>query len=121
MDGDVLTYRFGRAGDPELELPQTILEVGYEPWPGVGRTYYESARFQNEGYTYEVWLAADRLELDAPREGGVRVMQGESVVAEVPCIPDSWEGDLYAIYEAREANGQCWDYGTHDWTRCSQD
>ena len=60
----------------------------------------------------------DRLDLDAPREGGVRVLRGAEELADIRCVPDSWEGDLYGLFGAREAAGECWDHAAQSWGMC---
>jgi hypothetical protein len=120
LQGDVATYRFRpAAGVPDLLLAQPVGEVEMWPWPGVGRWLSEAAGFANDGFAYRVSHAVDRLSENPEVTGAVQVLRGDAVLAELPCDPGSVTvADLYPLYEAKEAAGQCWSREAQDWTRC---
>jgi len=120
LQGDVATYRFGpAAGAADLLLAQPVGQVDMRPWPGVGRWLSEAAVFTNDGYAYRVSYAVDRLSDKPEVTGAVEVLRGDAPLAELPCDPGSVSvADLYPLFEAKEAAGQCWSRETQDWTGC---
>lgn len=97
FDGNEASYSFGPAGGPpELSLRMFRSEgVTYYPWQGVGREIAEGLDFQNGFYTYATYGGFDRLtaagETVVSHFGGVRVYQGEQVIATLTCIPKTVE------------------------------
>lgn len=80
-------YRFGPSGHPELELVEQYGPLDYEPWPGVGRSVWESVTFYNGSYSYTAYITFDRMDGSAWPEGGVTVRKGGSEVAHLECRP----------------------------------
>ena len=120
LKDEVLTYRFGRPGQPEIELTEPVAAGTYRPWNGIGRSITEAVTFTNRDYSYDVWWSLDRLEEDRPVTGGVTIFQGEKYLAQVECAPGT-VGDSFEpiLTDAMRANGQCWDYASHSWqTTC---
>lgn len=117
-------YRFGVEGQqPELELTEPVATLDYEPWPGVSSTIWESVRFNNAGYQYEVYGAVERIypedendEITTRVKGGVHVTRGDQVVAELSCDPETlgflWDEGLGA---AKRNLGYSWNYQSHEW------
>ncbi len=114
-----LTYSFGPRGAPELALTTPIAQAAYQPWPGVGSAIWDAVTFTNNGTGYEVWTSIDRNDPNATWQGGVNVLKGEALQAQLTCAPGSVSGDLTAIFAAKEAAGQCWSFDTLRWqTAC---
>lgn len=120
LQGDVATYRFGPAtGTADLLLAQPVAQVDMWPWSGVGRWLSEAAVFANGGYAYRVSYAVDRLSESREVTGAVHVLRGDAQLAELSCDPGSVTvADLYPLFEAKEAAGQCWSGEAQDWTGC---
>jgi hypothetical protein len=117
LDGDELVYSFGRAGSPELVLYEPLSEGTYTPWQGIGRSINEEVAFRNEGYSYIVSWALDRLEDNHPVYGGVTILKDEKYVTRLECeagsVGPSFEPSLtYAMGEI----GLCWDRDAFGWT-----
>ena len=122
LTADTLRYTFGKA-EPELSITANLAEVPYTPWPGIGRTIWDSVLFENEGINYEVWNSIDKMmdEDDPPAvwQGGVIVTRGDETLSNLACTtpPDPPSIDL--LYEAKETIGQCWDFDAKVWTGCN--
>lgn len=116
LEGQSVTYRFGPDGRPEMELTTPLRQTAYQPWPGVGRAIWEAVSFTNRGTTYEVWTSFDRLDPEARPEGGVNVMNGDALAAQLDCRPGSMTAGLDRLYGAKEAIGQCWNRERQAWT-----
>lgn len=114
QQGEALTYSFGPRGKPELVLAEPLRSVDYTPWPGVGSTIWQSVRFENLGYGYEVWAATDRS--GGGLEGGVNVMQNERLLAQQNCDRGTISGPLDILYSLKESVGLCWDHAAHRWS-----
>lgn len=115
----MLTYSYGREGKPELFLNEPLETIAYTPWPGIGRAIWDSVTFQNEGVTYEVWSSFDRMDENAVVEGGVNVMEGDTMLATFTCDKGSVERGLDTISELKADIGQCWDYDSRSWGLCN--
>ena len=114
---DTLTYAFGRVGRPELTLSQPLETAAYTPWPGIGRAIWDSLAFSNDGVTYEVWTSVERMDEAAQLEGGVNVIEGETLLARLTCDRGTPSQSLDVIYELKSEIGQCWDFDAKAWTR----
>jgi hypothetical protein len=101
LDGDLLTYRYGRPGRPEIEItggPATGNPSYHREL--FARGEHQTLRFRAAGHSYLVhslWVAptgggAEHL------EAGVIVMRGDAVVRELRCRAD---GDMreYPIFQ----------------------
>ncbi|MBL9047593.1 MAG: hypothetical protein JNK34_09845 [Tabrizicola sp.] len=117
---DIITYSFGPPGQPEMQITEAMDSVAFTPWPGVSSAIWETVLFTNDGYGYEVWTSQERnAEEDAPLEGGVRVLQGEELVAELTCDPGTPSNSLEMIWDLKESVGLCWEFGSQSWkTTC---
>ena len=110
-----LIYSFGPEGKPDLTIAEPLETVDYTPWPGIGGDIWETVTFSNAGVSYEVWTSVSRdPEATTGRQGGVRVTEGETTLAELKCNPDS-AGFLDSIYDAKTAVGQCWNFEAKRW------
>lgn len=119
LNGPIATYSFGPKGRPELILSSPIATLDYTPWSGIGRSIWESVTFQNDGISYEVWAGVDRMAENAVYEGGVNVLKGDAVLAQLSCNAGSQVTDLDPVYQAKLAVGQCWNLETYQWdTSC---
>lgn len=117
---DSITYSFGPPGQPEMLITEAMDSVVFTPWPGVSSSIWETVLFTNEGYGYEVWTAIERNgDENAPLEGGVRVLQGEDLVAELSCDSGTPSNSLDVLWDLKEAIGMCWEFGSQSWkTTC---
>lgn len=111
-----LVYSYGRAGKPELTIAEPLETANYTPWPGIGRAIWDTVTFQNDGVTYEVWTSVDKMDENAILEGGINVLQGDSLVASLTCDPGTASNSLDAIYGLKEGIGQCWDFDRRSWS-----
>lgn len=119
IDGETIRYDFGKTGQaPELRLSEPVAKVAHQPWPGVGRAIWEATTFSNAGYAYEVWMSVDRLIEDAPQEAGVTVTKGDKTLAELRCDAGSVDAGFWAVDDAKEAQGICWNMHSFAWEGC---
>lgn len=121
VDGDTATYAFGPTGEaPDLALRTPIAALDYQPWPGVGRTIFESVTFYNHDYSYTVISGVDRMSADDSRFSEVIVKQNEAEVAVLICDPDSVRWTYSPeLADAKAALNLCWS-GSPDtgWIAC---
>jgi hypothetical protein len=115
----LLTYQFGRKGKPELIISEPLETVAYTPWLGIGRAIWDSVAFENEGVTYEVWSSFDKMDENAVLEGGVNVMEGDTLLATLTCDKGSVGAALDAISDLKGGIGQCWDFDSRAWGMCN--
>lgn len=117
---NALTYSFGPKGIPDLTLTEPLETADFTPWPGIGRTMWDSLAFHNEGITYEVWAALDKqVDETAPEpqvQGGVTVMKGDRTLASLTCNEGSVRSFLDTVSVLKTAIGQCWSFDSHSWT-----
>jgi len=116
-----ISYAYGAPGrTPELYLSRSIAAIDHRPWPGIGRSIWESTVFYNNGYAYEVFTSIDRMAENQPPIGGVLLYKGRQQVARVDCDAGSAEIGLWAVSDAKDALGLCWDQGAQIWNNCTQ-
>ena len=118
LQGEVMLYRFGPRGQAaELLLARHVIGVGMVPWNGIGRYLWEEVTVYNGTFDYTVHYSIDRLAQGAPVvTGGVTVTEGDRTLADLSCDAGSVSiSDLYPVFEAKEAGGQCWDTGAFEW------
>jgi hypothetical protein len=116
----MLTYRFGPEGRPELTLTEPLETADFTPWPGIGRYYWQTLAFRNDGYTYEIWTSVERgPDATTGIEAAVTVLQGETEVARLDCNPGTAATTLDSISTLKDAIGQCWAYETRTWGPCN--
>ncbi len=119
-------YSFGPDAVPELEITRPVGDVHLTPWPGIGRTIWEEVVFLNEGHSYTVYGSIDRApppsedsDIVVTVAGGVVVSKEGAELAHLHCDDGSvdfpWSNELY---DAKEAAGQCYDPGSHEWRTC---
>jgi hypothetical protein len=111
------TYAFGPAGRPDLSLSEPMAAGTVAPWPGVGSAIWSSVSFRNGAYTYEVWASVDRNPDDANPQGGVNVLQGESMIAQRTCLPGTVTAPAFMLEDAMAAAGYCWNLDARVWGR----
>lgn len=122
-DDQVATYSYGPIGDPaELSLSETIENVDFEPWSGVGKAIHERITFYNDDFSYEVGGGFDRpfseeeMLLNIRRFGWVDVAENGESVNRLECIPETVTyGFGGGIYDAKEAAGLVWDDYSETW------
>ena len=114
-----LIYSYGREGKPELTIAEPLETAAYTPWPGIGRAIWDTVSFQNEGTTYEVWTSFDKMDENAVLEGGVYVMEGETMLASPTCDRGSVAHGLDTISFMKAGIGQCWEPETQSWGNCN--
>ncbi|MEM6303282.1 MAG: hypothetical protein AAF744_01085 [Pseudomonadota bacterium] len=110
------SYAYGPTGAPELAITQRLEEVEARAWNGVGRSIWEEIGFRNNEVTYTVWAAIDRLEEGNPMSGGVVVSRGETVLADLQCQAGTAQVSTFAVSEAFQAAGYCWDRAAERYT-----
>ncbi|WP_306152917.1 hypothetical protein [Roseovarius sp. MMSF_3281] len=124
LQDQVAYYRFGpQGGMAEMLLARPVSEVYMMPWNGVGRTIYEEASFNNRAFDYTIHYAIDRIpqdgEVKVSVSGGVTVIKGDQTMAQLACDAGSVSvNDIYPLYEAKQAAGQCWDREAFEWGPC---
>lgn len=119
MAGGYVRYAFGpRGGAPELTLSVPVRDIEHHPWNGIGRSIWESTTFRNAGHAYEVYISVDRVAENNPTSGGVTVLNSGTPIAQVDCDPGTATITIWAISDAREALGLCWDTSDFRWTAC---
>lgn len=116
-----LVYQFGRPGAWDLSIAEPLETVAFTPWPGVGSSIWESVAFANKGYTYEVWTSVTRdPESSEPLQGGVNVLKGDDLQAQLTCDNGTASNSLDVIFALKESIGQCWDFDSRSWqTACN--
>lgn len=115
-DAAALSYSFGPKDQPELTLTAAMADGPVEPWPGVGGSIWETARFVNGETTYEVWISEDRNSDDHPMDAGVNVMKGDETLAALSCDTGSLTGNgVFALSDAMAAAGFCWNLDAQSW------
>lgn len=119
IGGDQISYAYGRPGQPpELRLTEPVASVAHQPWNGVGRSIWEATTFFNPGHAYEVFISVDRMAEGQPTASGVSVQRGGAEVARVDCDPGTDRMTLWAVSDAKQALGLCWDMGLFAWGPC---
>ena len=122
LEDGAVVYRFGPVGAPELILSQSVAQVDYRPWNGVGKAIYEEVRFPRSDVSYVVFGGIDRIdgeeEIIAAPFGGVEVIRGETVLGKFSCTPEttrfSWgEG----LSNAKRAAGFTWKGVQQKWVK----
>ncbi|MFM7444464.1 MAG: hypothetical protein ACKO2N_11215, partial [Tabrizicola sp.] len=78
---------------------------------------WDMVAFQNEGVTSEVWTSFDKMDENAVMEGGVNVVQDDTLLATLTCDKGSVAAGLDRISDLKAGIGQCWDYENQAWTR----
>ncbi|WP_417249927.1 hypothetical protein [Celeribacter sp.] len=78
-----VTYRFGPAEAPEIELTRDFDAITMQPWSGIGRGIWDMVEIPNGDFIYELHWNADKI--DRTVVGGVNVRRGEAVLASVSC------------------------------------
>ncbi len=69
---------------------------------------------------YVVFSSLDKMEENHPRHGGVIVMQGEAIIAEVTCDAETVVGPFWTVSDAKQALGVCWNLDTQTWGGCDE-
>lgn len=127
QDGTTATYAFGKAGRaPDLTLAEPVATLYFTPWPGVGRSIWATAAFENKGISYLLWYNYDRVDAieeaqaagaPDPLTAGISVLRGDGEgLASLECDPGSIDTEMDALTEAKENLGLCWDGET--WGPC---
>lgn len=120
-DAQTVTYAYGPTGQsPDLQLSSTLVDVEYDPWPGVSRAIWHEVTFRNGTYAYAVGMSIDRDPLNAEVYGGISITNNGSEIAYLEC--DQGSGTFVydeAISEAKAAAGLCVSRGeTTTWVPC---
>ncbi len=114
------TYQFTEKGKDGLSLSEAFSAKTVAPWKGVGRAINSTVTFNNEGYKYQVWQSFDRLDEEAELEAGVHISKGDEDIASFTCQRDGQTkiAPLFALEDAMEQAGWCYDSGKFEWLRC---
>lgn len=116
----MLIYQYGRPEAWDLSLAEPLETAAFTPWPGFSSNIWETVAFPNKGYTYEVWTSVTRdPDSTQPLQGGVNVLQGEDLKAQLTCDNGTASNSLDVIFDLKESIGQCWDFDSRSWqTAC---
>jgi len=123
-DDQVATYSYGTIGKvPDLILSETIENVDFEAWSGLGKAIHEKVTFYNGDYSYEVGGGFDRpfsdeemLLVGKTQFGWLEVAQNGERLSKLTCIPETVTygfGD--GIFDAKVATGLEWDDSSKTW------
>tara|TARA_R110002126_G_scaffold30259_7_gene99238 strand:- start:115565 stop:116524 length:960 start_codon:yes stop_codon:yes gene_type:complete len=123
FDDQIATYSYGPIGGaPDLFLSETIEDVDFEPWSGIGKAIHEKVTFYNGDYSYEVGGGFDRpfseeeMLLPTRRFGWLDVAQNGETLNTLDCIPETVTyGFGGGIYDAKVAAGLEWDDYSKTW------
>lgn len=114
VDGDVDRSLDGPKGAPELTIGAAPRDLNYVPWDGWGREMPQMVEFQNADTVDQVWYSVQKLmEENEPipqPAGGVRVMQGGQIIADLACTGAPHVYVLERVFDAKLAAGQCFDW-----------
>ncbi len=117
--GNYASYAFGPADrGPDLHLARPVTQIEMTPWPGVGRAIWEDFTFYSGLIAYRVHYSFDRNDGDAAElQGGVDVLQGETVLASLSCDVGSVLSSGYGLplFDAKIAAGQNYSPETYLW------
>ena len=117
ITGKTVTYAYGPArGKPELRLAEPVKTVRHEPWNGVSRTIWETVTFVNGPYSYEAALSFDKPSRSS--DGFLTVKKGDKEIVEIACDAGSAKIGLFALTDAKEKQGVCWDMENRLWHAC---
>lgn len=123
-----VTYRFGPTGEaPDLTLTETVQDVEYTPWPGIGSTIWEEVAFKNQDYRYVVYAALVRSfpenetdDITVTPTGGITVYEGDAEIANLRCDEGSVDFPWgTGLFDAKTALGLCFDV-SEGWSACGQ-
>lgn len=116
-----VTYRYGGIAGVDLTISTDIALLDVTPWAGIGRYIHESVAFENGGYSYQVHVSFDKLVENADVEGGVFVLRGDDVVADIPCDAGTVYGGVFAFSDMMAHADLVWDREAQLWRRESGD
>ena len=94
---DRVTYRFGPAQAPEIELKRDFDEISMQPWHGIGRTIWDRVTIPNGDYSYSLSWFLDKI--DQEISGGIEVARGETVLASMTCVDAGESGAIMGRLE----------------------
>jgi len=128
-DDHIVNYSYGPVGGPaDLYLLDTVENVDFEPWSGIGKAIHENITFYNGDYSYEVGGGFDRpfseeeMLLDTRRFGWIEIAQNGEAVGRFECIPETVSyGFGGGIYDAKVAAGLVWDAYSRTWAVVAPD
>jgi hypothetical protein len=123
FDDHVATYSYGPVGGAtELFLSESIENVDFEPWSGLGKAISESVTFYNGDYAYDVGGGFERPfseeEMQRPirRFGWIEITESGEQAASLECVPETVSyGFGGGIYDAKVAAGLTWDSYSFTW------
>lgn len=122
-DDQVVNYSYGPVGGPaELFLADTVENVDFEPWSGLGKAIHEKITFYNGKYSFEVGGGFDRpfseeeMLLEIRRFGWIEVAENGESVSRLECIPETVTyGFGGGIHDIKVAAGLVWDDYSKTW------
>ena len=124
IGGDTIFYAYGGFGEkPEVQLSAPVAEIESRPWSGIGRTIWETVTFRDGDFAYEVNLGATTVqegdELVRQDAGGVAVFVNGQEMTYVECDAKSATAGIWAVSDAKEAAGICWNPNAFEWETCA--
>ena len=122
-DDRFATYSYGSIGRaPDLILSETIVNLDFRPWSGLGKAIVESVIFYNQGYSYEVVGGFDRPFSDEEMQredwhfGWIEIALNGKTLGRLDCVPETV---TYAfgggLYDAKLAARQEWNEQSRSW------
>lgn len=105
---EILTYRYGPDGAPELELQRGVHDLTLRTWSGVGKSIVENLEITNKGYVYQIFAGHNRM--DHTNFAGVSVIKDGKRLADFTCTRGgggAWVFD--PISEVLQTYGYCTD------------
>lgn len=122
-DDEFATYSYGTIGQPpDLFLSETIENVDFRPWSGLGKAILESVVFYNLGYSYEVVggfdrpFSEDEMERENRHFGWIEIAQYGNRLGRLECVPETVTyGFGGGLYDAKLATRQDWDDQSGSW------
>jgi hypothetical protein len=97
-------YSYGPIGArPEIVVRASRTQVGRRQWMGAQRWVFRALDIPNGKTVYNVYWGADGQNPEDVQEGGVNVIDNDTVIATVTCQPGSIIQDLDSVFVPRAA------------------
>lgn len=124
-DEETAEYRYGPiGGEPTLILTETIENLHFTPWPGVGGAIWDDVTFRHDGADYVVTGGIERIfpededeEIKLIPFGGVGIVRDGEQTARLMCAPETIEYEPGGnICNYKQEKGQVWNRSEGRWT-----
>ncbi|WP_439104211.1 hypothetical protein [Celeribacter marinus] len=94
-DESRVTYRFGTAGAPEIELTRDFDEIAMLPWSGIGRSIWDRVTVHNREFSYTLSWSYDKV--DQEMSGALEVARAGRVLATLACDVSGEAGTVFEL------------------------